>query len=192
VFKSGGVGEGGGVVGGVAVGVRRLRVALIIDRVGGDEVRQARVLVAGVQIGEAGVLVLGLPEPPAVGGQGERAGPVPAVGQVPVAGEGAGGGCDGDAGGALPVTEGPGQAGAGPWACTRIHLRGRWCSPTTKTCQALDHTQPSLPMKTGRAGTMTHDYKRHGTIHLKATADDIIKVRRGRNTLHQIKPQPDH
>jgi transposase len=35
-------------------------------------------------------------------------------------------------------------------------------------CQALDRTQPSLPMKTGRAGTMTHDYKRHGTIDLFA------------------------
>ena len=29
--------------------------------------------------------------------------------------------------------------------------------------QALDRTQPSLPLKPGRAGTMTHDYKRHGT-----------------------------
>ena len=29
--------------------------------------------------------------------------------------------------------------------------------------QALDRTQPGLPMKKGRAGTMTHDYKRHGS-----------------------------
>ena len=28
-------------------------------------------------------------------------------------------------------------------------------------CQALDRTQPSLPMKPGRAGTMTHDYNRY-------------------------------
>lgn len=35
-------------------------------------------------------------------------------------------------------------------------------------CQALDRTQPSLPMKPGRGGTMTHDYKRHGTIDLFA------------------------
>ncbi len=34
--------------------------------------------------------------------------------------------------------------------------------------QALDRTQPSLPMKPGRAGTMTHDYKRHGTTDLFA------------------------
>jgi transposase len=34
--------------------------------------------------------------------------------------------------------------------------------------QALDRTQPSLPIKPGRAGTMTHDYKRHGTTTLFA------------------------
>jgi len=32
--------------------------------------------------------------------------------------------------------------------------------------QALDRTQPGLPMKRGRAGTMTHDYKRNGTTTL--------------------------
>jgi transposase len=35
-------------------------------------------------------------------------------------------------------------------------------------CQALDRTQPSLPMKRGRGSTMTHDYKRNGTIDLFA------------------------
>jgi len=35
-------------------------------------------------------------------------------------------------------------------------------------CQAIDRTQPSLPMVRGRAGTMTHDYKRHGTTSLFA------------------------
>src|SRR5215475_6012971 len=34
--------------------------------------------------------------------------------------------------------------------------------------QALDRTQPSLPMKRGRCGTMTHDYIRHGTTTLFA------------------------
>lgn len=34
--------------------------------------------------------------------------------------------------------------------------------------QALDRTQPGLPMKRGKAGTMTHDYKRHGTTTLFA------------------------
>jgi transposase len=37
--------------------------------------------------------------------------------------------------------------------------------------QALDRTQASLPMKKGRAGTMTHDYKRHGTTTLFAALD---------------------
>jgi hypothetical protein len=35
-------------------------------------------------------------------------------------------------------------------------------------CQALDRTQPSLPMVRGRAQTMTHDYKRNGTTDLFA------------------------
>jgi transposase len=37
--------------------------------------------------------------------------------------------------------------------------------------QALDRTQPGLPLKKGRAGTMTHDYKRHGTTILFAALD---------------------
>src|SRR3954466_3201029 len=37
--------------------------------------------------------------------------------------------------------------------------------------QALDRTQPGLPMKRGRAGTMTHDYERNGTTHLFAALD---------------------
>jgi hypothetical protein len=37
--------------------------------------------------------------------------------------------------------------------------------------QALDRTQPGLPMKKGQAGTMTHDYKRNGTTTLFAALD---------------------
>jgi transposase len=37
--------------------------------------------------------------------------------------------------------------------------------------QALDRTQPGLPLKKGRAGTMTFDYKRHGTTTLFAALD---------------------
>jgi transposase len=37
--------------------------------------------------------------------------------------------------------------------------------------QALDRTQPGLPMKKGRAGTITHDYKRHGITTLFAALD---------------------
>jgi len=39
--------------------------------------------------------------------------------------------------------------------------------------QALDRTQPGLPIKKGRAGTMTHDYKRHGTTTLFAALDIV-------------------
>jgi transposase len=37
--------------------------------------------------------------------------------------------------------------------------------------QALDRTQPSLPIYPGRCGTMTHDYKRHGTTTLFAALE---------------------
>ena len=37
--------------------------------------------------------------------------------------------------------------------------------------QALDRTQPGLPMKRGRAGTWTHDYKRHGVTTLFAALE---------------------
>ena len=47
--------------------------------------------------------------------------------------------------------------------------------------QALDHTQPGLPMKKGRAGTMTHDYKRHGTTTLFAAMNVLDGTVIGRN-----------
>ena len=42
------------------------------------------------------------------------------------------------------------------------------CCDEKSQVQALDRTQPGLPMKKGRAGTMTHDYKRNGTTTLFA------------------------
>ena len=42
------------------------------------------------------------------------------------------------------------------------------CVDEKSSIQALDRTQPGLPMKKGRCGTMTHDYKRHGTSTLFA------------------------
>jgi transposase len=39
--------------------------------------------------------------------------------------------------------------------------------------QALNRTQPGLPMKKGRAGTVTHDYKRHGTTTLFAALNTL-------------------
>ena len=40
------------------------------------------------------------------------------------------------------------------------------CLDEKSQVQLLDRTQPSLPMKKGRAGTLTHDYKRNGTTTL--------------------------
>lgn len=48
-----------------------------------------------------------------------------------------------------------------------------FCFDEKSQVQALDRTQPSLPMKPGRAGTMTHDYKRHGTTTLFAALNVV-------------------
>jgi len=52
--------------------------------------------------------------------------------------------------------------------------------------QALDRTQPSLPLRPGRAGTMTHDYRRHGTTDLFAALNvgtgEVITQCRDRHT----------
>jgi transposase len=53
--------------------------------------------------------------------------------------------------------------------------------------QALDRTQPGLPLKKGRAGTMTHDYKRHGTTTLFAA----LNVATGR-VHHECMPRHRH
>lgn len=45
------------------------------------------------------------------------------------------------------------------------------CADEKSQIQALDRTQPGLPMKKGRCGTMTHDYKRNGTATLFAALD---------------------
>lgn len=42
------------------------------------------------------------------------------------------------------------------------------CVDEKSQIQALDRTQPGLPLKKGRCGTLTHDYKRHGTTTLFA------------------------
>jgi len=47
--------------------------------------------------------------------------------------------------------------------------------------QALDRFQPGVPMKPGRAGTMTHDYKRHGTTTLFAALNILDGTVIGRN-----------
>lgn len=57
-------------------------------------------------------------------------------------------------------------------------------------CQALDRTQPSLPLKPGRAATMTHDYKRNGTTDLFAalniTTGEVITECRKRHTAADV------
>ncbi len=50
------------------------------------------------------------------------------------------------------------------------------CVDEKSQIQALDRTQPSLPMKKGRAGTMTHDYKRNGTTTLFAALNVLTGV----------------
>ena len=45
------------------------------------------------------------------------------------------------------------------------------CIDEKSQIQALDRTQPGLPIKKGRCGTMTHDYKRNGTTTLFAALD---------------------
>ena len=47
--------------------------------------------------------------------------------------------------------------------------------------QALDRTRPGLPLKKGRLGTMTHDYKRHGTTTLSAAMNVLDGKVIGRN-----------
>jgi transposase len=47
------------------------------------------------------------------------------------------------------------------------------CVDEKSQIQALDRTQPSLPMKKGRANTMTHDYKRNGTTTLFAALNAL-------------------
>src|SRR5437868_4017188 len=54
------------------------------------------------------------------------------------------------------------------------------CVDEKSQIQALDRTQPGLPLKKGRCGTMTHDYKRNGTTTLFA-ALEVAKERSSAN-----------
>lgn len=47
------------------------------------------------------------------------------------------------------------------------------CADEKSQIQALDRTQPGLPLKKGRSGTMTHDYKRNGTATLFAALNTL-------------------
>jgi transposase len=65
-----------------------------------------------------------------------------------------------------------------------------FCFDEKTQCQALDRTQPSLPMKAGRAGTMTHDYRRHGTTDLFAALNvatgEVLHHCRARHTAGDV------
>lgn len=50
---------------------------------------------------------------------------------------------------------------------------GVLCLDEKSQIQALDRTQPGLPLKKGRCGTMTHDYKRNGTTTLFAALNPL-------------------
>ncbi len=66
------------------------------------------------------------------------------------------------------------------------------CISTLPSCQALDRTQPSLPMVRGRAATMTHDYKRHGTsttdlfATLNVGTGEVLTQCRGSHTAKDV------
>jgi transposase len=61
------------------------------------------------------------------------------------------------------------------------------CMDEKSQIQALDRTQASLPMVAGRAGTMTHDYKRNGTTTLFAALDVLTGT-----VIGQCLPQHRH
>jgi transposase len=61
------------------------------------------------------------------------------------------------------------------------------CCDEKRQVQALDRTQPGLPLKKGRAQTMTHDYKRHGTTTLFAA----LSVLDGK-VIGQCQPRHTH
>ena len=56
--------------------------------------------------------------------------------------------------------------------------------------QALDRTQPGLPLKKGRCGTITHDYKRNGTTTLFAALDVMEGKVIGMHALHAAPSAP--
>jgi len=65
-----------------------------------------------------------------------------------------------------------------------------FCFDEKTQCQALDRTQPTLPMTPGRAGTMTHDYKRNGTTDLFAALNvatgEVLYDTRTRHTAKDV------
>ena len=72
------------------------------------------------------------------------------------------------------------------------------CVDEKSQIQALDRTQPRLPIYPGRAGTMTHDYKRNGTTTLFAalnmldgTVDRAVHAPAPPPGVHEVPAQID-
>ncbi len=61
------------------------------------------------------------------------------------------------------------------------------CCDEKSQIQALERSQPSLPLRPGRCGTMTHDYKRHGTTSLFAALNVLDGT-----VLSQCQPRHRH
>jgi len=61
------------------------------------------------------------------------------------------------------------------------------CADEKSQIQALGRTQPGLPIKKGRCGTVTHDYKRYGTTTLFA-ARDMLEGR----VISECRPRRRH
>ena len=61
------------------------------------------------------------------------------------------------------------------------------CLDEKSQIQALDRSQPGLPLKKGRAQTLTHDYKRHGTTTLFAALNTL-----GGMVISQCMPRHRH
>src|ERR1700730_15069305 len=60
-----------------------------------------------------------------------------------------------------------------PTAVSSEYGMSTGCVDEKSQIQALDRTQPGLPMKKGRASTMTHDYKRNGCVYRKLRFGNI-------------------
>jgi transposase len=67
-----------------------------------------------------------------------------------------------------------------------------FCFDEKTQVQALDRTQPSLPLRAGRAGTLTHDYKRNGTTDLfaalnVATGEVLYDCKKGHSAAEVLR-----
>jgi transposase len=67
-----------------------------------------------------------------------------------------------------------------------------FCFDEKTQVQALDRTQPSLPLRPGRAGTLTHDYKRNGTTDLfaalnVATGEVLYDCKKGHSAAEVLR-----